>query len=153
VAGRVAVPVVALPVGIYALLTSAPSPWYNADLLVPHPLVQEQLRLIVLNMRQHPASVFFSDDPGLIALAGKHTPYDDPFTMTALATQGRWDESAFRRMLREGRFGLLVLSCDVINSPQECRSDIFTPGVQDAIRDGYRLLFRDVFYTYAPRSP
>jgi hypothetical protein len=136
---------------VYNLVTSAPSSWYDADLLVPHPLVQEQMRLIVHNVRQHPATTFFSDDPGIIALAGKRTPYDDPFTMTALALQNRWDESAFRRMLRNGDFGLLVLSCDVINEPQGCRSDIFTPGVRDAIRDGYQLLFRDVFYTYAPR--
>ncbi|HEX9989398.1 MAG TPA: hypothetical protein VGE45_13100 [Chloroflexia bacterium] len=147
----VAAPVALLLVLIYATLTSAPSSWYGPDLGMPGVAEQEQLRKIVLNVRQNPGSVFFADDPGILALAGKETPYDDPFTMTALALQGRWDESAYVSMLREGKFGLLVLSCDVINRPDLCRADTLTPGVKDAIRDGYQLLFRDVFFTYAPK--
>ena len=85
-------------------------------------------------------------------MSGKTTPYDDPFTMTALAESGRWDESTFRQMLREGQFSLLVLSCNVIEAPQSCRSDTLSPGMKDAIRDGYRLLFRDVLFTYAPNE-
>jgi hypothetical protein len=72
--------------------------------------------------------------------------------MTALAEQGRWDESAFRDRLRDGDFALLVLSCDV-SLPNSCRGDTLTPGVLDAIRAGYDLLFRDVLYTYAPKAP
>lgn len=148
---RVVAPVALLLVLIHATITSAPSSWYGPDLGLPGAAEQEQLRKIVLNVRQNPGSVFFADDPGILALAGKETPYDDPFTMTALAPQGRWDESAYVRMLREGKFGLLVLSCDVINRPDLCRADTLTPGVKDAIRDGYQLLFRDVFFTYAPK--
>jgi hypothetical protein len=148
---RVVAPVALLLVLIHATMTSAPSLWYGPDLGMPGVAEQEQLRKIVLNVRQNPGSVFFADDPGILALAGKETPYDDPFTMTALAPQGRWDESAYVRMLREGKFGLLVLSCDVISKPDLCRADTLTPGVKDAIRDGYQLLFRDVFFTYAPK--
>ncbi|MDQ5822594.1 MAG: hypothetical protein M3441_00080 [Chloroflexota bacterium] len=136
---------------IYALVTSPPSSWYNPDLDVPPAEVREQYRKIVYNVSQNPGTLFFSDDPGIVALAGKETPYDDPFTMTALAATNRWDEAAYRTMLREGRFGLLVLSCDV-STPQFCRADTFTPGVLDAIRDGYNLLFRDIMYTYAPKD-
>ncbi len=108
----------AAPVGVallavYALFTSAPSSWYDADLIRPTAEAQEQMRKIVYNVSRNPGTLFFSDDPGIVALAGKATPYDDPFTMTALAGQGRWDESAFRDMLRTGKFGLLVLSCNV----------------------------------------
>jgi hypothetical protein len=70
--------------------------------------------------------------------------------MTALAQQGRWDESAFRAKLRDADFALLVLSCDV-SLPNGCRGDTFSPGVLDAIRDGYDVLFRDVLYTYVPK--
>ncbi|HYP39547.1 MAG TPA: hypothetical protein VEX13_04235 [Chloroflexia bacterium] len=144
-------PIALLLVLIHATMTSAPSSWYGPDLGIPGAAEQEQLRKIVLNVRQNPGSVFFADDPGILALAGKETHYDDPFTMTALAQQGRWDESAYVRMLREGKFGLLVLSCDVINRPDLCRADTLPPGVKDAIRDGYQLLFRDIFFTYAPK--
>lgn len=136
---------------IYATVTSPPSSWYNPDLTVPSADVQEQYRKIVHNVSQNPGTLFFSDDPGIVALAGKETAYDDPFTMTALAASGRWDEAAYRTMLREGKFGLLVLSCDA-NTPQFCRADTFTPGVLDAIRDGYQVLFRDIMYTYAPKN-
>ncbi len=140
----------AVLIGLYLLVTSPPSSWYNPDLTVPPPEQQEQLRKIVLNIQQNPGALFFADDPGMLALAGKETPYDDPFTMTALAEQGRWDESAYRNQIGQGKFALLVLSCDV-TSPNSCRGDTFTPGVLDAIRDGYTILFRDILYTYVPK--
>lgn len=138
-------------IAIYLVGTSPPSTWYDPDLTLPSAAQQEQMRKIVLNVAQNPATHFFADDPGVIALAGKQTDYDDPFTMSALAQQNRWDETFYREQLRTGTFGLLILSCDVTAS-NGCRGDTFTPGVLDAIREGYDLLFRDVLYTYAPKS-
>ncbi|HET9493976.1 MAG TPA: hypothetical protein VFR15_07080, partial [Chloroflexia bacterium] len=135
----------------HVLWTSEPSRWYDPDLAVPGQAQQEQLRQIVDNARRYPGTLAFSDDPGFVALAAKQTDYDDPFTMTALALSGRWDEAAFRDRLRSGDFALLVLSCDV-NRPDTCRSDTFTPGVLDAIRDGYDILYRDVLFTYVPKN-
>jgi 4-amino-4-deoxy-L-arabinose transferase-like glycosyltransferase len=135
----------------YLLFTSEPSSWYNPDLQKPSAEQQEQMRKIVWNVHENPGTVFFADDPGVLALAGKLTPYDDPFTMTALAPQNRWDEAHFREQLRGGKFALLILSCDV-TVENSCRGDTFTPGVLDAIRAGYDLLFRDVLFTYAPKS-
>ena len=60
-------------------------------------------------------------------------------------------ETSFRDQLRAGKFALLILSCDV-TTENSCRGDTFTPGVLDAIRDGYDLLFRDVLFTYAPNK-
>ncbi len=71
--------------------------------------------------------------------------------MTALAQQGRWDETHYRNMLREGKFSLLVLSCDAVAQPRNCRPAKFTPGVLDSIREGYQVLFPDVFFTYVPQ--
>lgn len=142
---------VAALIAFYLLATSSPSSWYGPDLSRPSAEQQEQLRKIVLNVQQNPGTLVYADDPGIVALAGKETLYDDPFTMTALAQQGRWDESAFRERLRNADFALLVLSCDV-SLPNGCRGDTFSPGVLDAIRDGYDVLFRDVLYTYVPRA-
>jgi hypothetical protein len=141
---------VALLVTVYVLVTSEPSSWYDPDLVKPSVEQQEQLRKIVLNISKNPGTLYFSDDPGFVALAGKETTYDDPFTMTALANEGRWDETAYRSHLSNGDFALLLLSCDV-TLPDTCRADTFTPGVLDAIRSGYNVLFRDVMYTYAPK--
>ncbi|MEO8285858.1 MAG: hypothetical protein ABI670_05445 [Chloroflexota bacterium] len=140
----------AILLAVYILFTSEPSSWYNPDLVKPSVEQQEQLRKIVYNISQNPGTLFFSDDPGFLALAGKETPYDDPFTMAALAPLNRWDETAFRNRLAGGKFSLLLLSCDV-TAPNTCRADTFTPGVLDAIRSGYKVLFRDVMFTYAPR--
>src|SRR5438105_3475667 len=119
-----------------------------------------------LYVRDTPGSLFYADDPGVLALAGKDTLYDDPFTMTALAEAGRWDETAFRDMLRAGKFTRLELSCDVnttlaqnearqngktIEVGRPCRADTYTPGMLDAIHNGYDLLFRDVLFTYVPK--
>jgi hypothetical protein len=171
-APRVALALPAALVGIlllmgYVVWTSEPSPVaYGPDLARPSPAEQEQLRKIGLYLQQNPGKLFYSDDAGILGLAGKETPYDDAFTMTALASQGRWDESALRTALRQGKFGLLVLSCDVNATLEQqagkkagedsevarpCRADTFTPGVMEAIRDGYKLLFRDVLFTYAPK--
>lgn len=135
-------------IAVYLLITSAPSSAYDVNLEVPGPEYQEQMRLIIANVSQHPSQLFFSDTAGVLALAGKETPYDDPFTMNILSQQGRWDESGLRNMLREGKFGLLVLSCDVINTSRTCQ---LTPGVLDAIRDGYQVVFKDILFTYAPK--
>jgi hypothetical protein len=142
--------VVAALVLAHVLWTSEPSRWYDPDLVVPSPEQQEQLRQIVDNARRYPGTLAFSDDPGYVALAGKQTDYDDPFTMTALALSGRWDETVYRDRLRAGEFALLVLSCDV-SRPDTCRADTFTPGVLQAVRDGYDLLYRDVLFTYVPK--
>jgi hypothetical protein len=98
----------------YVLFTSEPSTiGYGPDLAYPSAEERDQLRKIALNMRETPGNPFFSDDPGMIALAGKQTLF---------LTAGR-----------------------------PCRHDTFTPGVLEAIRDGYTLIFRDVFFTYAPK--
>jgi len=140
----------ALLVAVYILFTSEPSSWYDPDLTMPTADQQEQLRKIVQNISHNPGTLFFSDDPGLLALAGKATTYDDPFTMTALANENRWDETTYRKQLEDGDFSLLLLSCDV-NTPDTCRSDTFSPGVLEAIRTGYNVLFRDIVFTYAPK--
>ena len=153
---------------VYAAVTSAPSPTaYGPDLAFPSPQEQEQLRKIALYVREAQGEVFYTDDTGILAVAGKKTPYDDPFTMTALANSGRWDESALRTMLGKKEFSRLILSCDVAATLAEqksragggsffavakpCRADIYTPGVLDAINSGYKIIFRDVLFTYAPR--
>jgi hypothetical protein len=151
----------------YVVYTSEPAAVaYGPDLARPSPPEQEQLRKIALYVRQNEGKLYYSDDTGILALAGKETPYDDAFTMSTLALQGRWDETELRAMLRQGKFSLLILSCDVnatleqqdarnrgqqIEVAKPCRADTFTPGVLEAIRDGYKLQFRDVLFTYAPK--
>jgi hypothetical protein len=134
----------------YAAQVAAPAGWYGADLRRPTAAEQEQWRLIVANVRATPGRMFFADDPGVLALAGKDTDYDDPFTMTALAPTGLWDPGVFERRLRAGEFPLVLLAGDAF-SAGGLRADVLTPGMREALAAGYVLLFRDVYFTYAPR--
>ena len=138
----------------YVAQAAQPAGWYDADLRRPSPAEQEQWRLIVTNVRANPGTAFFADDPGVLALAGKDTAYDDPFTMTALAAGGGWDASAFEQHLRRGDFSLVLLGGDVFAGPDDARAlrgDVLTPTMRAAMQAGYRLLFRDIVYTYVPR--
>ncbi|HUP27427.1 MAG TPA: hypothetical protein VM409_03255, partial [Chloroflexia bacterium] len=146
---RWALPAVGALLAVYLVFTSAPSSAYNVNLEVPTADYREQMRKIIDNVSRHPGQLFFSDTVGVLALAGKETGYDDPFTMNILAQQGRWDQSGLRDKLSQGKFALLVLSCDVINTSKTCQ---FSPDMVQAIRDGYEVLFKDVLFTYAPRQ-
>ena len=155
---RWTLPIVVGLLVIYAVVTSWPSSWYNRDLAHLSPNQMNQMRQIVLNLKLDPGNTYLSNDPGLLALAGKETPYNDLRSMTAMALRGRWDEAAYRDSLTQGKFSLLVLSCDAgtassdpSNPQSDCPSDSFTPGVLDAIRRGYKVLFWDIFSTYVPK--
>ena len=137
----------------YVVQVRDPAGWYGADLRRPSAAEQEQLRKIIANVRENPGQHYFADDPGLLALAGKDTDYDDPFTMTALAVDGGWDQGAFVQRLQTGRFPLVLLAGDAFDPAHPLRSDILTPQMLAALQAGYTLLFRDVYYTYAPRPP
>ena len=136
----------------YVVQVRDPAGWYGADLRRPPTVEQEQIRKIVANVRENPGRQFFADDPGILALAGKETDFDDPFTMTALAVDGGWDQGAFVQRLEEGRFPLVILAGDAFDPTHPLRGDILTPQMLDALRSGYTLLFRDVYFTYAPRQ-
>jgi hypothetical protein len=137
-------------VAIYAVLTSPPATLYASDLRDASG-EGERLRLIIANAQGNSSSQIFSDDPGLVALAGKDTPYNDPQAMTYNAQVGRWDETAYREKLRGAAFGMILLSCDPTETPSRCRTSAFTPGVLDALRGGYQVVFRDVYFTLVPR--
>lgn len=136
---------------VYAVFTSSPSSWYSSELRPRSAEEREQMRKIIYNASVNGGPLFFTDEPGIAALAGREMPYSDPVAMTALAEGGRWDETIYREMLRDGKFNMLVLHCEVAATPNTCRSGLFSPGVRDAIQEGYKVLFPDVFYTYVPK--
>jgi hypothetical protein len=136
----------------FAALAATPSDWYGADFAMPEADAQTQLHKIIEMIRAAPSGTYFADDPGVLALAGKTTEYDDPFTMTALAAAGRWDATAFETQLRGGHFPLVILAGEVGERPGvPLRSDILTPAMRAALLAGYRELYRDVLFTYVPK--
>ncbi|MCX7963135.1 MAG: glycosyltransferase family 39 protein [Candidatus Sumerlaea chitinivorans] len=78
-----------------------------------------------------------------------------PFIMSELTRQGRWDESRFLKDIRAGRFAIFASTTDLFS---DAYTDAFTPGMREALRDAYRLdrviqgghLWQ--FFLYKPRA-
>jgi hypothetical protein len=114
--------------------------WYAGEYVLPDPRIRQQLDLIVTNVRNTPGDVL-AEEIGLIILAGKPVPYDDPQAMAALARVGRWDQQQLLDDLNARRFSLVLL-------PANPRDELWTPEVLAAIAANYDLKFRDVWFTY-----
>ena len=71
-------------------------------------------------------------------------------SLPALAPGGLWDPAAFERRLRNGEFPLVLLAGDAF--ADGLRGDVLTQSMREALSAGYMLLFRDVYFTYAPRQ-
>jgi hypothetical protein len=106
--------------------------------------VRRQLDLIVTNVRNTPGDVL-AEEVGLILLADKPVPYDDPQAMAALARVGRWDQRQLIDDLNNRRFSLVLL-------PANPRDEIWTSEVLAAIHANYDLKFRDVWFTYQAKG-
>jgi hypothetical protein len=117
-----------------------PDRWYAGEYAQPDPRIRQQLDLIVTNVRNTPGDVL-AEEIGLILLAGKPVPYDDPQAMAALARVGRWDQQQLLDDLNARRFKLVLL-------PANPRDELWTPEVLAAIAANYDLKFRDVWFTY-----
>lgn len=132
---------VLLPLLAAQLVTGwTPDRWYDSELRVPDEANRRQLDLIVANIRTTPGEVL-AEEIGLIILADKPVPYDDPQAMAALARVGRWDQRQLLDDLNNQRFALIIL-------PAKPRDELWTPEVLAAIAANYDLKFKDVWFTW-----
>lgn len=129
---------------LQAVVGWTPDRWYAKELAEPDPKVRRQLDLIVTNVHNTPGDVL-AEEIGLILLAGKPVPYDDPQAMAALARVGRWDQRQLIDDLNNRRFSLVLL-------PANPRDELWTPEVLAAIHANYDLKFRDIWFTYQAKD-
>lgn len=134
-----AVPLVAL-LAAQVATGWTPDRWYARELTLPTPAERRQLELIVTNIRNTPGDAL-AEEIGLLLLAGKPVPYDDPLVMAALARAGRWDQRQLIDDLNAQRFSLVIL-------PATPRSELWTPEVLAAVRANYTLKYRDIWFTW-----
>jgi hypothetical protein len=85
----------------------------------------------------------YSEDMVLLNLARKRI-YGEPSILSSLSAVGAWDESPLTNQIHSGFFALIVQK-----HPND--SLYFSPGVQSAIRDAYRVSERDGEYTLSVR--
>ncbi len=96
---------------------------------------------------------------GGYALFAKKEFLFQPFIMSELARQGRWDQTHFVEELRQGKISLIVATVDLAGQDY---TDAFTPEMRDAIRQAYecrerfldgRLWRHYLFYPRKVASP
>lgn len=120
--------------------------WYGGEF---DPARDDWQRFVTLIASQ-PGEVL-SDDVSLLLLAGKEPRYDDPATMGPAANSGLWDQRGLLREVEERRFDLILLHFDAT----EYAIDPYrrwSPEFIAALRANYRLLYRDVTFSYVPRE-
>ncbi len=105
-----------------------------------------KVQLMVSEMR----SDVLCEEPIFTLLAGKEVLYQ-PFIMSQLAKEEKWDESSFVDDLRSGKhFSLIVTIQDIANENQVFQG--FTPAMRAAILDGYRFQQRiGGYYIYVSK--
>lgn len=125
----------------------APAEWYDRKYF-PSAQRADRLAQLATMIGQQPGEVF-CDDNYLLLRAGKTPRYQDIASMGPLASAGLWDASPLVRDLRARRFSMLVLSEEVTRPGYTSTS--WPPEVLAALREHYRLLYRDIMFTYVPK--
>ncbi|MEN9939041.1 MAG: hypothetical protein RLZZ387_5620 [Chloroflexota bacterium] len=130
--------------GLQLVLAFGPPGWY-ADQLAP----EDPPERFVAFIRATPGEVL-ADDTGLLMAAGKPLRYDDPSTMGPAARSGLWDQRGLVEEIAQRRFAAIMLPLEVEESLED-PAERWTPEVLAAVRQHYRLLYRDRISTYVPR--
>jgi hypothetical protein len=135
------------------LLTQVPTlfqtpRWLGLELRVPPAAYTEGMNNVFQYVTNAPGDAY-SDNVGLLVIAGKRLWTTDPFTQTHATFFGRWDESRLVQAIRERRFSQIALRIDV-DAPDAGAGDV-SPGILQAVRDSYKLDQRNVENIYVPR--
>jgi hypothetical protein len=123
-----------------------PHEWYGSELT---PNVKDTLERFLVFMRETPGEIL-ADDPGLLLMAGKPIRYNDASTMGPAAATGKWDQRGLLDDINNRRFSAIMIPVDV-RTEQFDHAGRWSPEVIAAIREHYRVLYRDRIMTYIPR--
>lgn len=133
-----------LLLGQLLLLTQRPA-WYGGEF----DLAQQARPQFIALIKSQPGEVL-ADDVALLLAAGRELRYDDPSTMGPAARIGLWDQSNLLREVAEGRFSLILLPFDATQAERD-PTGRWSPEFIAALRTRYKLLYRDVIFSYVPR--
>ncbi len=121
--------------------------WYDTTLL-PSAARAARLTQATELIRQGQGEIL-TDDSFLLLRAGKDGAYQNVPMLGALASAGRWDETPLLQDLARHRFALIVIDTDVTRP--DLTGSYWSAAALAALQRYYRLLYRDVVFTYVPR--
>ncbi|MCU0492421.1 MAG: hypothetical protein MUD01_12570 [Chloroflexaceae bacterium] len=119
--------------------------WYGGEFDFAR---QERTNFIQL-IQSQPGEVL-ADDVALLLAAGRPLRYDDPSTMGPAVTSGIWDQTNLLNEVANRRFDLILLPFDATRLERDPNGR-WTPEFIAALRQHYRLLYRDVIFSYVPK--
>jgi hypothetical protein len=91
----------------------------------------------------------YSDNVGLLLLAGKPLWTTDPYTQTHATFFKRWDETKLVEAITRKSFSQVILRID-IDEQGDAAGDV-SPRILQAVRDNYKLDQRNVENIYVPK--
>ena len=106
----------------------------------------EQVASYIANTR----GPVYSDNIGILVVAGQPVMITDPFTMATEVRLGRWDDTALVDDIAAGRYGLIALRYDVTRVNADNPPTDMTPELVRAIQARYRLIANNILKLYAP---
>lgn len=119
--------------------------WYSGEF---DPARQDRVRFVELIMSQ-PGEVL-ADDVGLLVAAGRPLRYNDPSTMGPAISSGIWDQRALLAEVADRRFDLILMPFDATTAEVD-PTGRWSPEFVAALREHYRLLYRDIIFSYVPK--
>jgi hypothetical protein len=123
--------------------------WLAWEYRAPTTSQWEGLQNVASYVTNYPGEVF-SDNIGILLVAGKPVRYTDPYTMMDAARRGTWDESGLVREIEQKKFSLIVLWTNVEvdgNKPWD-----ISQAVYEAIRQNYQIDQKNVLFIYRPKA-
>lgn len=127
-----------------ALHMAPPTSWYRG---LPSDEEAAQMARVEQLIQSIPGPIF-SEDTGILLLAGKEFEYEDPSTFSPMARAGVWDDSVLAAKFERGYFDLVLLEYDITGIDSGLR---WTDRLFRALKENYELLYRDWLFSYVPK--
>lgn len=110
--------------------------------------------LSIINEHRGPV---FAEEPIFNILSDRNVMVQ-PFIMTQLSKEKKWDQSPLVEKFKQGYFSLIIANCDLMNDPTKVFYERYTEEMIYAIQYRYRL-YKDIgadsrthYYIYIPRK-
>lgn len=149
VAVRVAA-IVLLLTGITATEQEGRHGWLAREYRAPTASERAGWTQVASYLANSPAPVY-SDNVGILVVAGQPVRVTDPFTMAAEVRLGRWDDAALVDDILAGRYAVIALRDDVATLDPDHPPTDATPALIRAVRARYRLAEKNVRMLYVPK--
>lgn len=149
---RIFIPIILL-VQLYCMIhvVYMPAYWYGTPQYRTTPTLRnfDLVESVERMVRQTPGDVL-SDDASLLVRTGKPVLFQ-PFIMSTLARQGKWDQSKFVRDIRQKKFSMLILYFPLKpNTPD--MYERYTPEMINALMDNYEAVdYRHPYWIHRPK--